>query len=32
MRGWWTLKIEAVDDEFVEPNEADLVTHLSGEG
>ena len=23
-RGWWSIQYEAVDEEFVEPNEADL--------
>ena len=28
-RGWWTIKYEAVDDEFKEPSEADL-EHIAG--
>lgn len=24
IRGWWTIKYEAVDEEFIEPNEFDL--------
>lgn len=33
-RGWWTIKYEAVDEEFVEPNDADLehIAELIKEG
>ena len=24
VRGWWTIKYEAVDEDFIEPDEADL--------
>ncbi len=34
IRGWWTIKYEAVDEEFVEPNAIDLehITECIKEG
>ena len=34
IRGWWTIKYEAVDKGFVEPNDADLehIAELIKEG
>jgi len=29
IRGWWTIKYEAVDEGFVKPNDADL-EHIAG--